>query len=233
MQHDIDLKELNFDLLTPRVRGLGSESKIFTTELLHLWFSFLIWYASWPCSERVEFDLLTQSPEGGLQPKYLLPCCCISWFPSFDMQQWLCSEKGWILTYWSHPKGRGRGAAVKIFGTMLMHSWLQLIWYATWPWRNSQIRLFNICPECSKVPSPRRWPSWAPMAFFSIVSKKIALQLGKLEKPSHQSISILTLCLGAQKNRLNEAIPLSIHNMFSITDIKATFQLLKQWDHSP
>ena len=138
-----------------------------------------------------------------------------------------------ILTYWSHPKGRGRGAAVKIFGTMLTHSWLQLIWYATWPWRNSQIRLFNICPECSKVPSPRRWPSWAPMAFFSIVSKKIALQLGKLEKPSHQSISILTLCLGAQKNRLNEAIPLSIHNMFSITDIKATFQLLKQWDHSP
>ena len=63
---------------------------------------------------------------------------------------------------------------------------------------------------------------------FSIVNKKIALQLGKLEKPSHQSISILTLCLGAQKNRLNEAIPLSIHNMFSITDIKATFQLLKQ-----
>ena len=36
MQHDIDLKELNFDLLTPRVGGLGSESKIFTTELLHL-----------------------------------------------------------------------------------------------------------------------------------------------------------------------------------------------------
>ena len=66
MQHDIDLKELKFDLLTPRVGGLGSESKIFTTELLHLRFSFLIWYATWPCSEKVEFDLLTQSPgEGG------------------------------------------------------------------------------------------------------------------------------------------------------------------------
>ena len=50
--YDIDLKELNFDLLTPRVGGLGSESKIFTTELLHLWFSFLIWYATWPCSEN-------------------------------------------------------------------------------------------------------------------------------------------------------------------------------------
>ena len=64
MQHDIALKELNFDLLTPRVGGLGLESKIFTTELLHLWFSFLIWYATWPCSEKVEFDLLTQSPGG-------------------------------------------------------------------------------------------------------------------------------------------------------------------------
>ena len=54
---------------------------------------------------------------GGPQPKYLLLCCCISWLPLFDMQQWPRSEKGWILTYWSHPQGRGRGAAVKIFGT--------------------------------------------------------------------------------------------------------------------
>ena len=152
---------------------------------------------------------------GGQQPKYLLPCCCISWFPLFDMQQWPCSEKGWILTYWSHPQGRGRVAAVKILGTMLMHSWLQLIWYATWPWRNSQIHLFNICPGCSKVRSPKKWPLWASMTFFSIVNKKTALQLGKLEKLSHQLSSILTPVLGAQKNRLNEAILLSIHNMFS------------------
>ena len=63
---------------------------------------------------------------------------------------------------------------------------------------------------------------------FSIVNKKTALQLGKLEKLSHPSISILTPVLGAQKNRLNEAIPLSIHNMFSITNIRAKFQLIKQ-----
>ena len=125
MQHNIDLKELNFDLYTPRVGGLGSESKIFTTELLHLRFSFLIWDATWPCS-----------------------------------------EKGWTLNLLIPSPGSWIGAAVKIFGTMLMHSWLQLIWYATWPWRNSQIHLFNICPGCSKVPSPRRWPSWASMTFF-------------------------------------------------------------------
>ena len=58
-------ERFNFDLLTHRVGGLGSESKIFTTKLLHLWFSFLIWYATWPCSEKVEFDLMTQSPGGG------------------------------------------------------------------------------------------------------------------------------------------------------------------------
>ena len=61
-------ERFNFDLLTPRVGGLGSESKIFNTELLHLWFSFLICYATWPCSEKVEFDLLIPSPgswEGG------------------------------------------------------------------------------------------------------------------------------------------------------------------------
>ena len=63
---------------------------------------------------------------------------------------------------------------------------------------------------------------------YSIENKKTALQLGKLEIPSHPSISILTPVLGAQKNRLNEAIPLSIYNMFSITNIKAKFQLLKQ-----
>ena len=77
-------------------------------------------------------------------------------------------------------------------------------------------------------------PREHPWHFFSIVNKKTALQLGKLEKLwSHPSISILTPVLGAQKNHLNEVIPLSIHNMFSITNIKAKFQLLKQWDHSP
>ena len=66
MQHDIDLKELKFDLLTPRVGGLGSESKIFTTKLLHLRVAaFAILFLNLICSEKVEFDLLTQSPGEG------------------------------------------------------------------------------------------------------------------------------------------------------------------------
>ena len=40
-----------------------------------------------------------------------------------------------ILSFWSNRQGRvGRGSVVKIFATMLLHSWISLIWYATWPW---------------------------------------------------------------------------------------------------
>ena len=44
--------------------------------------AFAILFLNLICSEKVEFDLLTQSPGevgggGGLLPKYLLPCCCI------------------------------------------------------------------------------------------------------------------------------------------------------------
>ena len=35
MQHNVVLKKLNFDLLTPRVRGGGSAVKILATILLH------------------------------------------------------------------------------------------------------------------------------------------------------------------------------------------------------
>ena len=64
--------------------------------------------------------------------------------------------------------------------------------------------------------------------FFSFVNKKTALQLSKLEILFHPSISILIPVLGAQRNRLDEPPPPSIHNMFSIINMKAKFQLLKQ-----
>ena len=43
--------------------------------------------------------------------------------------------------------------------------------------------------------------------FFSFVNKKTALQRNKLERLSHPSILILTPVLGAQRNRLDGAIP--------------------------
>ena len=148
--------------------------------LLHLWFP-LIWYATWQCSEKVDFWpigrvrgmgpgkivatmllhfvipfnlicnmtmlwkgwILTYWPgQGGvyvcvweeLRTKYLLPCCCISWFHLIWYATWPCSEKVEFrpivpsLGFW------GRGYASKIFATMLLHSWFSLIWYAPLPY---------------------------------------------------------------------------------------------------
>ena len=76
MQHDNVLKKFYFNLLTPRALG-GLRGEIFATMWLHLWFH-LSWYATWPCFEKVNFDILTP-PQGrlgvgeGLQAKYMLP----------------------------------------------------------------------------------------------------------------------------------------------------------------
>ena len=67
----------------------------------------------------------------------------------------------------------------------------------------------------------------------SLVNKKTDFQLGKFDKLCLPSISILTPVLGTQMNCLNEAILLSIHNMFSIINMKAKFQLLKELDQPP
>ena len=46
-------KKLNFDLLDLNASIVGrSAGKIFATVLLYSWFH-LIWYATWPCSEKV------------------------------------------------------------------------------------------------------------------------------------------------------------------------------------
>ena len=44
MQHDIVLKKLDFDLLTPRSEGGGSTGKIFATILLHFVIPFYLIY---------------------------------------------------------------------------------------------------------------------------------------------------------------------------------------------
>ena len=57
--------------------------------------------------------------------------------------------------------------------------------------------------------------------FHSYIRKLI---LEKWKKSSQQSVS--TFVLGTRKNRLTEAILLSIHSMFSIINMKAKYQLL-------
>ena len=65
---------------SPRVCEEGSAGKKNATMLLHSWFPF-IWYATWHCSEKVEFWPFDPKGQWGcLLAKYLLPCCYISWF---------------------------------------------------------------------------------------------------------------------------------------------------------
>ena len=54
--------------------GKGSAGKIFATMLLHSWFS-LIWYATWPCSEKVEFWPLIPTTVSGVGMRERLGVC--------------------------------------------------------------------------------------------------------------------------------------------------------------
>ena len=76
-----------------------------------------IWYATWPCSEKVEFWPFDQFPMvvggggGGGRAvsagKILLPCCFNLWFPLIWYATWPCSKK---VKFWpSDPVGRGGG----------------------------------------------------------------------------------------------------------------------------
>ena len=77
----------NFDFFTqPRVRGLGVCSTI-------LWL-LGIWYATWQCSEKVDFwpiDPILRVE--GMQLKHLLPCCCIRYSLKFDVHHDIALKK--------------------------------------------------------------------------------------------------------------------------------------------
>ena len=70
---------------TPRLGGSGVSGKILATMWLYFWFH-LIWYATWLCSEKLNFDLLThplssQGWDTGLRSKI-----------SFDMFHFYCTS---------------------------------------------------------------------------------------------------------------------------------------------
>ena len=94
--------------------------------------------------KKLNYDLIRSLGSGsarGLQEKYLLPCCFISWFPWTAYATWPCSVKGSMWPIDRIPRvrgvgrlgGLGRGSLGKIFATLLLHLWFSLIWYATWP----------------------------------------------------------------------------------------------------
>ena len=104
VQHDHVLKKLNFDLLWVE----GAAGKIFATMLLHSRFP-LIWYATWSCSAKVKFDLLTlgsgRGGGGGAAGKIFATMLLHLWLPLILYAIWPCSEKVEFLTFW--PPGSG------------------------------------------------------------------------------------------------------------------------------
>ena len=129
------------------------------------WFP-LIWYATWPCSEKLNFDILTPRVRGwGGGGVCVLPCCYISWSHLIRYATWPCSEK---VEFWLGSWGKGEGACgqnicyhiaaflipfnficnMTIFWKWNFHLWPQaqgqrvgvcrnrlwflLIWYASW-----------------------------------------------------------------------------------------------------
>ena len=103
------------DLLTPRARGdVGVCGQIFATMLLHSWFP-LIWYATWPCSEIVEFwpfdpRVRGMGGGGGLQQNFVIPFNVICNMTMFWKNNILPTD----------PIPRVRSAA-KIYATRLLH----------------------------------------------------------------------------------------------------------------
>ena len=85
MQHGHVLKKTYILTFWPPRPGMGGgggyAGEIFATMWLHSWFHF-IWYATWPCFKKVNFDIWP-NPQGlfygwrGLAAKCLLPRFCI------------------------------------------------------------------------------------------------------------------------------------------------------------
>ena len=116
LQHDHFLKRLQFDLWShPRVGGGGGGClQTFATMLLHSWFH-LIWYAAWPCSEKVEFRPFEPGRVGGLQANIWIFATMLlhASFPLILYTTWPCSEKNDFCPFDPAPDGRSRGGGIK------------------------------------------------------------------------------------------------------------------------
>ena len=128
-----------------------SLNKIFATLLLRSWFP-LIWFASWPCTEKVDHNFRTLREWGGSGVCGQNICYHFAAFLIFFIiwyATWPCSEK---VEFWPVdpiPRvGSALGSASKIFANVLLHSWFPLIWYASW-------RCYDKAEFWSFDPSPK------------------------------------------------------------------------------
>ena len=106
----------------PPGSGSGSTGKIFATMLLNVTVP-LIWYATWPYSEKVEFWPLPHplSPPRGSDPglwskiKFAMfhVYCTSVCMRNFSKKYWQLSELLWNLNIWPLTPPKGSGGGVK------------------------------------------------------------------------------------------------------------------------
>ena len=110
--------------------------------LLHSWFP-LVWYATWQCSEKVDFWPIGRVRDMGVCRQnscYHVAAFMISfssWFHLIGYATWPCSEKA---EFWPIDPVRGEFMCVCGGDLRTKHllpccciSWFHLIWNATWP----------------------------------------------------------------------------------------------------
>ena len=118
MTTTVVLKKLNFDLLTPSPR---SERGLQTINLLPcccIWWFPLISYATWPCSEKVEFWPINPIPRvrEGSASKIFATMLLHLVIPFNLICNMTAFWKSWILTYWPQPQGQLTQLFVMGFG---------------------------------------------------------------------------------------------------------------------
>ena len=112
---------------------------------LHLGFPW-IWYAAWPYSEKMNFDLLTP-PQGwrdgvcrqnmfyyvaAFVIPLLLPCCCFV-MPFNPLCSMTMFWKSWILTFWPHPLSPTRGSDTGL-RSKITFDMCQIYWTSVCMW---------------------------------------------------------------------------------------------------
>ena len=105
----------------------GSAGKIYATTFPHSWF-YLIWYAIWPCSGKVEFWPLDSRVRGwgwaGLCGQNICYHVAAFVFPFNVICNMIMFQESWILTFWPHPlsppRGSGTGLRSKIAFDMFL-----------------------------------------------------------------------------------------------------------------
>ena len=123
--------KVNFDILTPPPGSgggrRGSAGKISATTFPHSWF-YLIWYAIWPCSGKVEFwpfdPRVRRWGWTGLRGQNICYHVAAFMFPFNVICNMIMFRKCWILTFWPHPLSPPRRSGTGLWSKLTFDMFL-------------------------------------------------------------------------------------------------------------